>query len=1115
MYLTCKQCNTIFRLDEKRLKPTGSKVRCCRCRNVFVAWPSTPEDTDVTDMAYMEDAIAQFVTPSPTQPQEDNFDQELEGIDLAELDSILEQERSKELSDTGDDQGDQLMEAAAADAGELDETDLDLDFESELALGAESPAATESNISEDGGEALDLDMDFELESCQTTDALDKPVENDSLEDELDMDFELGDELELDGDAQGAEAQIESADDAFGEDIESVLDDFEDVLNEDKEAGGEAPPESVGGDIKEVEEEIDLSDLEDVLEVADDMDSAAEEVDLGDFEAALDESSTAGSIEDDVDGEIDLSDLDIGLDDIEPSDIEDQIEEPGLFSKADDELALENEPEVAQEGEPAVAEDASAVEEAQEDDEFDLSDLEGLMDLDEEGESQASETQESDESLELSLDEDLEMDEAVAPAGSATAVDEGLSSEADEEEDVFDLSDLEGLMDLDEEEEGAEASESDRQAERPVDEDQALDDEGGPVDSEFAAVEEALSVDEEEVFDLSDLDGLMELDGEEEEAGAGESGEQAELSLDEDLPLAMEDKASLQPEKVEETPAMDALPSDQGDDLDLSDLGELDTMLDEDKEEDVTEPEELELSLEDETGMKPAEEDALTLEMDTESAGRPEVAEESGNLDLGGIDDLLEDEEEAADDSEQDELELSLDDELESKGSEELSLEMSDSVTEEDEDLGGLEDLDFKLDAEYEDKPVSKSAEEAETAAADEEDEEIDLTDLEQMLENETLVPEPAPQIQDSDLSLTGGDEKTAGRQAEDLGLDAGAELDLSEIEAAIDSADEDTADEGNEEKELEFDLEPIENQTPQEESSDDLELELEMEGDSEAAEGSFGDAAEAIDLSDLDLSLDDQKKAAEGEIVDAGDMELEFNIEDEMEPATIDSAETMPGAPTTAAFTKTTVSSEDDESLIDEAFVEQPEDEKEAEKPTPAKKKAGSNIGLFVILIIVLFGVAGYFGYQYVVRNQIQIPFLNNLIKSQPQDPNAIAMLTTLDINSKFIENEKAGRIFVVTGKVRNGYAVPCKKIQLQGKLFSKGKVLSKTELAYAGIIINDLELASQDVAQIKQRLKDGAQAAEHDVKPGQTMPFMVVFSALPADLDEFAIEMLSSTKVQ
>ncbi|MBI5895757.1 MAG: zinc-ribbon domain-containing protein [Desulfobacterales bacterium] len=32
MFITCQECNTTFRLDERLLKSTGSKVRCSQCR---------------------------------------------------------------------------------------------------------------------------------------------------------------------------------------------------------------------------------------------------------------------------------------------------------------------------------------------------------------------------------------------------------------------------------------------------------------------------------------------------------------------------------------------------------------------------------------------------------------------------------------------------------------------------------------------------------------------------------------------------------------------------------------------------------------------------------------------------------------------------------------------------------------------------------------------------------------------------------------------------------------------------------------------------------------------------------------------------------------------------
>jgi predicted Zn finger-like uncharacterized protein len=39
MIITCKKCNANFNLDESLLKPTGSKVRCSKCKEIFTAYP--------------------------------------------------------------------------------------------------------------------------------------------------------------------------------------------------------------------------------------------------------------------------------------------------------------------------------------------------------------------------------------------------------------------------------------------------------------------------------------------------------------------------------------------------------------------------------------------------------------------------------------------------------------------------------------------------------------------------------------------------------------------------------------------------------------------------------------------------------------------------------------------------------------------------------------------------------------------------------------------------------------------------------------------------------------------------------------------------------------------
>src|SRR5210317_663576 len=44
MIITCKECNSSFNVDDGLITETGSKVRCSKCENIFVAYPHVPED---------------------------------------------------------------------------------------------------------------------------------------------------------------------------------------------------------------------------------------------------------------------------------------------------------------------------------------------------------------------------------------------------------------------------------------------------------------------------------------------------------------------------------------------------------------------------------------------------------------------------------------------------------------------------------------------------------------------------------------------------------------------------------------------------------------------------------------------------------------------------------------------------------------------------------------------------------------------------------------------------------------------------------------------------------------------------------------------------------------
>jgi len=122
--------------------------------------------------------------------------------------------------------------------------------------------------------------------------------------------------------------------------------------------------------------------------------------------------------------------------------------------------------------------------------------------------------------------------------------------------------------------------------------------------------------------------------------------------------------------------------------------------------------------------------------------------------------------------------------------------------------------------------------------------------------------------------------------------------------------------------------------------------------------------------------------------------------------------------------------------------------------------------------------------------------------------------INTSDIKSKFVENSKTGKLFVITGRAENEYLEARGLIKITGKLFTKGKKLSQTKTVFCGNVMSDLDLATLDLDAINKRLGNrfGDNRSNVKVKPGKTIPFMIVFSKLPSNLDEFTIKVAGSS---
>lgn len=128
MIIICEKCNTKFNLDENLLKQTGSKVRCSKCQNIFMAYPLLElENSDLSD----EEIIQQEKTDSDIEMPDfkiSNSGHKEEKIDFSDIDNLPEEFETKEDKpdlpglDLEEIQGPEIPEKTDADK----EEDIDL-----------------------------------------------------------------------------------------------------------------------------------------------------------------------------------------------------------------------------------------------------------------------------------------------------------------------------------------------------------------------------------------------------------------------------------------------------------------------------------------------------------------------------------------------------------------------------------------------------------------------------------------------------------------------------------------------------------------------------------------------------------------------------------------------------------------------------------------------------------------------------------------------------------------------------------------------------------------------------------------------------------------------------
>ena len=181
-----------------------------------------------------------------------------------------------------------------------------------------------------------------------------------------------------------------------------------------------------------------------------------------------------------------------------------------------------------------------------------------------------------------------------------------------------------------------------------------------------------------------------------------------------------------------------------------------------------------------------------------------------------------------------------------------------------------------------------------------------------------------------------------------------------------------------------------------------------------------------------------------------------------------------------------------------------------AKASEPVKKgisKWIAGIGIAVLFIGGAFAVLHYLG--------VAIPFITET--TQSEDPKGNLNITLLNYTGAFLDNVHGGKLYVVRGQARNDYTEPRGIIQITGNLYSRGNLLIKKETVFCGNSLSDPDLTNLEFDAIRNRLNNriGDNGSNIRLEPGKQLPFMIVFSDLPEELEEFTLNVEGSLKVQ
>ncbi len=186
-----------------------------------------------------------------------------------------------------------------------------------------------------------------------------------------------------------------------------------------------------------------------------------------------------------------------------------------------------------------------------------------------------------------------------------------------------------------------------------------------------------------------------------------------------------------------------------------------------------------------------------------------------------------------------------------------------------------------------------------------------------------------------------------------------------------------------------------------------------------------------------------------------------------------------------------------------------------APRPPAERRKKSRKGWVWLLLLFMILAGGGYF---YFARQQLAASVQELLVDWQliPEPPPEGKGLKPVNLSGYFINNQRAGRLFVVQGQVLNEGVEPRAAIAVKGSIYDATGAQLAQQSAFCGNPMGKEKLRAWPIMRISERMQNqfGEMLANLNLEPQRAIPFTLVFKDLPGEVAEFEVIVESSEPV-